>query len=118
MKRRIELLQMHFHIKGFWFLFRIFSECHKVIPPLPYFQGCIFDSCHIENVSMQCAGLEIYASLCASKGICVDWRNETNGACRKYSSVNQHHSLFTNSIVIEYSLTVFIKYVVFFNFVI
>ncbi|XP_026562220.1 mucin-5AC-like [Pseudonaja textilis] len=59
----------------------IFSECHKIIPPDPYFQGCLFDACHMKNISMQCSGLEIYASLCASKGVCIDWRGKTNDEC-------------------------------------
>ncbi|XP_070791147.1 LOW QUALITY PROTEIN: mucin-5AC [Pituophis catenifer annectens] len=59
----------------------IFSECHEIIPPDPYFRGCIFDACHMKNISMQCSGLEIYASLCASKGVCIDWRGKTNDKC-------------------------------------
>ncbi|XP_058016425.1 mucin-5AC [Ahaetulla prasina] len=59
----------------------IFSECHEIIPPDPYFRGCIFDACHMKNISMQCSGLEIYASLCASKGVCIDWRGKTNDEC-------------------------------------
>ncbi|XP_026524159.1 mucin-5AC [Notechis scutatus] len=59
----------------------IFSECHKIIPPDPYFQGCLSDACHMKNISMQCSGLEIYASLCASKGVCIDWRGKTNDEC-------------------------------------
>nr|XP_056707722.1 mucin-5AC-like [Euleptes europaea] len=59
----------------------VFSKCHDVIPPNPFYQGCNFDACYISNTTMQCSGLEIYASLCASKGICIDWRAKTNGAC-------------------------------------
>uniref|UniRef100_A0A8C6XA66 Uncharacterized protein n=1 Tax=Naja naja TaxID=35670 RepID=A0A8C6XA66_NAJNA len=59
----------------------IFSECHKIIPPDSYFQGCLFDACHKKNISTQCSALEIYASLCASKGVCIDWRGKTNDEC-------------------------------------
>ncbi|KAL8169986.1 UNVERIFIED_CONTAM: hypothetical protein K2H54_061204, partial [Gekko kuhli] len=59
----------------------IFSKCHDVIPPKPFYQGCNFDACYMTNTSMQCSGLEIYASLCATKGVCIDWRAKTNGSC-------------------------------------
>ncbi|XP_077177562.1 mucin-5AC [Paroedura picta] len=59
----------------------IFSKCHDVIPSQPFYQGCNFDACYMSNTTMQCSSLEIYASLCASKGICIDWRSKTHGAC-------------------------------------
>nr|XP_034995521.1 mucin-5AC-like [Zootoca vivipara] len=62
-------------------LSEVFSDCHQIIPPKPFHQGCAFDSCHIDNTTMQCSGLEIYASLCATKGVCIDWRAKTNGSC-------------------------------------
>ncbi|XP_025029576.1 intestinal mucin-like protein [Python bivittatus] len=58
-----------------------FLECHKFIPPEPYFQGCLFEACNTKNVSMQCSELETYASICASIGVCIDWRGKTNNAC-------------------------------------
>ncbi|XP_062974479.1 mucin-5AC-like [Elgaria multicarinata webbii] len=59
----------------------IFSACHEVVPPGPYYQGCVFDSCHVKNTSLQCSALEAYTALCASKGICIDWRSQTNDSC-------------------------------------
>ncbi|XP_072841738.2 mucin-5AC isoform X2 [Pogona vitticeps] len=59
----------------------IFIDCHDVIPPEPFHKGCLFDACHMTNTTMQCSGLEIYASLCASRGICLDWRSKTKGQC-------------------------------------
>uniref|UniRef100_A0A670IBU2 Uncharacterized protein n=1 Tax=Podarcis muralis TaxID=64176 RepID=A0A670IBU2_PODMU len=88
-------------------LSEVFSDCHQIIPPKPFHQGCSFDSCHIVNTTMQCSGLEIYASLCASKGVCIDWRAKTNGSCRKYRSVNQCHSFSTNYTAMG---ALFIKY--------
>uniref|UniRef100_K7FPH1 Mucin 2, oligomeric mucus/gel-forming n=2 Tax=Pelodiscus sinensis TaxID=13735 RepID=K7FPH1_PELSI len=58
-----------------------FKECHKVIPPEDYYKGCVFDACHITNSSIQCSSLEIYATLCATRGVCIDWRGETKGKC-------------------------------------
>ncbi|KAM4618062.1 uncharacterized protein O3C94_021919 [Discoglossus pictus] len=59
----------------------VFSECHKEIPPKPYHEGCIYDVYRMNDSSVQCSSLEIYASLCTLSGICVDWRRETNGYC-------------------------------------
>lgn len=33
---------------------------------------------------MQCSSLEIYATECAARGVCIDWRGKTNNTCRKY----------------------------------
>ncbi|NWX74777.1 MUC5A protein, partial [Alca torda] len=59
----------------------IFAECHAVIPPEPFFKGCVFDGCRIDDESMQCSSLEIYATECASRGVCIDWRGRTNNTC-------------------------------------
>ncbi|XP_033917201.1 mucin-5AC [Melopsittacus undulatus] len=60
---------------------KIFAECHAVIPPEPFFKGCVFDGCRIADESMQCSSLEIYATECAARGICIDWRGKTNNTC-------------------------------------
>ncbi|XP_053780097.1 mucin-5AC isoform X2 [Desmodus rotundus] len=58
-----------------------FKPCHAVIPPRPYYEGCVFDRCHMSELHVACAGLELYASLCAARGLCVDWRGQTNHTC-------------------------------------
>ena len=60
-----------------------FKPCHAVIPPRPYYEGCVFDRCHMSELHVACAGLELYASLCAARGLCVDWRGQTNHTCRE-----------------------------------
>ncbi|XP_017662050.1 PREDICTED: mucin-5AC-like [Lepidothrix coronata] len=62
-------------------LSEIFAQCHAVIPPEPFFKGCVFDGCRIDDESMQCSSLEIYATECASRGVCIDWRGQTNNTC-------------------------------------
>ncbi|XP_044125173.1 mucin-5AC-like [Bufo gargarizans] len=62
-------------------LSRVFAECHKVVPPKPYHEGCTYDSCQIPTDSVECSSLEIYASLCAANGVCIDWRSKTKGHC-------------------------------------
>lgn len=51
--------------------------------PKHYYEGCIFDSFTGPDSSLACASLQAYAALCAQKGICVDWRSRTGGACRE-----------------------------------
>ncbi|KFO71899.1 hypothetical protein N303_00190, partial [Cuculus canorus] len=60
---------------------KIFAECHDVIPPEPFFKGCVFDGCRMADESMQCSSLEIYATECAARGVCIDWRQKTNNKC-------------------------------------
>ncbi|XP_021257808.1 mucin-5AC-like [Numida meleagris] len=60
---------------------KVFAECHDVIPPEPFYKGCVFDGCRITDESMQCSSLEIYATECAARGVCIDWRGKTNNTC-------------------------------------
>nr|KAF6398483.1 hypothetical protein HJG59_010457 [Molossus molossus] len=62
-------------------LSEVFELCHAVIPPSPYLEGCLFDHCHVTDANVVCSSLELYASLCASHGVCVDWRSWTNNTC-------------------------------------
>ncbi|KAM9660278.1 mucin-5AC [Trichechus inunguis] len=62
-------------------LSKVFDLCHKVIPPWPYYEGCVFDHCHMRDPKVACSSLEIYASLCASEHVCIDWRGRTNNTC-------------------------------------
>ncbi|KAM5138196.1 LOW QUALITY PROTEIN: mucin-5AC-like [Mantella aurantiaca] len=59
----------------------VFAECHKIIPPTPFYHGCYFDASRISNASVQCSSLEVYASVCNKYGICVNWREKTGGLC-------------------------------------
>lgn len=56
----------------------VFKPCHTVISPAPYVQSCESDYCHSNDT---CTNLEAYATACAERGICIDWRNATNGQC-------------------------------------
>lgn len=61
----------------------MFEACHAVIPPQPYYQGCVFDQCYAGNADVVCSSLELYASLCTSHSVCIDWRGRTNHTCRE-----------------------------------
>ncbi|XP_028812929.1 mucin-5AC-like [Denticeps clupeoides] len=58
---------------------QVFEECHKVVPPQPFVDGCTSDVC--KSSTTGCSSLQAYASACAKKGICIDWRSSTNGTC-------------------------------------
>lgn len=61
---------------------RVFAECHSLIPPGPYFNACVSDSCWPgRGRAVLCQSLEAYAELCRSRGVCPDWRNATHGLC-------------------------------------
>uniref|UniRef100_A0A8C6Q4C4 Mucin 5B, oligomeric mucus/gel-forming n=1 Tax=Nothobranchius furzeri TaxID=105023 RepID=A0A8C6Q4C4_NOTFU len=59
----------------------VFKECHGKIAPEPYYEACKFDVCHMPNSTVGCSSVEVYALLCASASVCVDWRSSANGKC-------------------------------------
>ncbi|XP_045069425.1 mucin-5AC-like [Coregonus clupeaformis] len=59
----------------------VFESCHKVIPYEPFLVACIFDVCHMSEVKIGCTSMQTYADACAQAGVCIEWRNYTNGQC-------------------------------------
>lgn len=59
----------------------VFQPCHSVISPGPFVDSCVSDNCNGGNNT--CSSLEAYATQCSNKGICINWRNATNGQCGK-----------------------------------
>ncbi|XP_068963370.1 mucin-2 [Petaurus breviceps papuanus] len=59
----------------------LFAKCHKYAPPQHYYDACVFDSCFVPDSGMECASLQTYAALCAQEGICISWREHTDGVC-------------------------------------
>ncbi|XP_029318688.1 intestinal mucin-like protein, partial [Cottoperca gobio] len=57
----------------------VFEPCHTVIFPGPFVTSCVSDNCYSGNKT--CSSLEAYATECSNAGVCIDWRNETNGLC-------------------------------------
>ncbi|KAK2868903.1 hypothetical protein Q7C36_000774 [Tachysurus vachellii] len=55
-----------------------FEECRSIIPFEPYMNSCEQDVC---SGKPSCTSLQAYASACAKAGVCVNWRNYTNGEC-------------------------------------
>uniref|UniRef100_A0A3Q4G515 VWFD domain-containing protein n=1 Tax=Neolamprologus brichardi TaxID=32507 RepID=A0A3Q4G515_NEOBR len=49
------------------------------VPPGPFVTSCVSDTCNLGTSS--CCSLEAYATECSNEGICIDWRNATDGLC-------------------------------------
>uniref|UniRef100_A0A8C3EH44 Mucin 2, oligomeric mucus/gel-forming n=1 Tax=Corvus moneduloides TaxID=1196302 RepID=A0A8C3EH44_CORMO len=57
----------------------VFEPCHALVQPDKYYAACVFDSCVLPNLDLECSSLQIYAATCADQGACIDWRKHTNG---------------------------------------
>uniref|UniRef100_A0A8D0C705 MUC5A protein n=1 Tax=Salvator merianae TaxID=96440 RepID=A0A8D0C705_SALMN len=64
------------------------TECHHVVPPRPYYDACVMNGCSSPKQNSECESLQVYASLCAFYGICVDWRSKTNRKCGEKNATN------------------------------
>ncbi|XP_040528995.1 mucin-2 isoform X12 [Gallus gallus] len=59
----------------------VFEKCREVVKPDKYYAACVFDSCTLPDLDLECSSLQIYAAICADQNVCVDWRSHTNGVC-------------------------------------
>uniref|UniRef100_A0A803XVQ8 Mucin 2, oligomeric mucus/gel-forming n=1 Tax=Meleagris gallopavo TaxID=9103 RepID=A0A803XVQ8_MELGA len=59
----------------------VFEKCHQVVKPDKYYAACVFDSCMLPDLDLECSSLQIYAAVCADQNVCIDWRSHTNGVC-------------------------------------
>ncbi|NWQ70494.1 MUC2L protein, partial [Neopipo cinnamomea] len=59
----------------------VFKPCHEFVQPEKYYAACVFDSCVLPNLDLECSSLQIYAATCADQGVCIDWRSHTSGVC-------------------------------------
>ncbi|NXJ71543.1 MUC2L protein, partial [Rostratula benghalensis] len=59
----------------------VFEPCHNFVRPEKYYAACVFDSCVLPSLDLECSSLQIYAATCADQGVCIDWRSHTNGVC-------------------------------------
>ncbi|XP_045063576.1 mucin-2-like [Coregonus clupeaformis] len=55
----------------------VFAACHPFVSPDNFYQGCVYDSCHVSNPAVECTSLQAYAAACAQFGVCIYWRNHT-----------------------------------------
>uniref|UniRef100_A0A665WE72 VWFD domain-containing protein n=1 Tax=Echeneis naucrates TaxID=173247 RepID=A0A665WE72_ECHNA len=56
----------------------VFAKCQELVSPEAFVKSCIKDNCENGN---KCSSLEAYADECATAGVCIDWRNSTDGQC-------------------------------------
>uniref|UniRef100_A0A672TM53 Mucin 2, oligomeric mucus/gel-forming n=1 Tax=Strigops habroptila TaxID=2489341 RepID=A0A672TM53_STRHB len=59
----------------------VFEPCHGHVRPEKYYSACVFDSCVLPDLDLECSSLQIYAATCADQSVCIDWRSHTNGVC-------------------------------------
>uniref|UniRef100_A0A8B9N9D9 CTCK domain-containing protein n=1 Tax=Accipiter nisus TaxID=211598 RepID=A0A8B9N9D9_9AVES len=59
----------------------LFEPCHGFVQPEKYYAACVFDSCVLPNLDLECSSLQTYAATCADQSVCIDWRSHTNGVC-------------------------------------
>ncbi|NXS61357.1 MUC2L protein, partial [Brachypteracias leptosomus] len=59
----------------------VFEPCHAFVQPDKYYAACVFDSCVLPSLDLECSSLQIYAATCADQSVCIDWRSHTNGVC-------------------------------------
>ncbi|XP_009326862.1 PREDICTED: mucin-2 [Pygoscelis adeliae] len=62
----------------------LFEPCHGFVRPEKYYAACVFDSCVVPNLDLECSSLQVYAATCADQSVCIDWRSHTNGVCCTY----------------------------------
>ncbi|XP_034018458.1 mucin-5AC-like [Thalassophryne amazonica] len=60
---------------------KVFEACHKVIDYNPFVEACKSDVCDKHSEHTGCVSLQTYADMCAEAGVCIDWRDATNGIC-------------------------------------
>ncbi|KAM8894897.1 intestinal mucin-like protein [Spinachia spinachia] len=58
----------------------VFAPCNTVVPAGPFLTSCRSDVCSSDNAT-SCTSLQAYATQCSNAGVCIDWRNATNGQC-------------------------------------
>ncbi|NXV11828.1 MUC2L protein, partial [Cepphus grylle] len=59
----------------------VFEPCHSFVRPEKYYAACVFDSCVLPSLDLECSSLQVYAATCADQSVCIDWRSHTNGVC-------------------------------------
>ncbi|XP_013412584.1 kielin/chordin-like protein isoform X2 [Lingula anatina] len=54
----------------------LFSKCHRVIPPEPFYASCVYDLCACKTPgNCLCDVLSSYALECAQAGVTLNWRS-------------------------------------------
>ena len=60
----------------------LFSACHRVVSPEPYFASCVYDLCAcLDQDTCLCDAMSAYALVCAKAGVSIQWRSK--GICGK-----------------------------------
>lgn len=84
-----------------------FTVCHSVVPPDPYYEACLHESCLCSkggDCACFCAAVASYVRACNQHGVSILWRRE--GFCGKsvkslngFADVNYLMCLFSNLVI-------------------
>ncbi|XP_068097894.1 IgGFc-binding protein-like [Hyperolius riggenbachi] len=74
-----------------------FKDCHHLINPEPFVNGCVSDVCKERGgLEALCGNMQAYTALCQEKGAKIgNWRSSTN--CPLTCQANSQYSLCTKS---------------------
>ena len=79
------------------YLHSLFEECHPFVSPDKFYEGCVFDGCHVSNPTVECTSLQTYAASCIQFGVCLHWRNHVKICGKKTLPVSVlYNYLFNN----------------------
>uniref|UniRef100_A0A8C4T9V2 Mucin-5AC n=1 Tax=Erpetoichthys calabaricus TaxID=27687 RepID=A0A8C4T9V2_ERPCA len=82
-------------------LYSVFAECHKLLPPDAFYNMCKADGCQVNTTTLECSNLQNYASMCAELGVCINWRNYTDGKCCK--DINMFQTFGVSDLISRYN---------------
>ncbi|XP_074837548.1 IgGFc-binding protein-like [Carettochelys insculpta] len=70
-----------------------FQQCHGAINPAPFFNDCVFDTCHYKgHHDTLCNAISTYVTSCQAQGIQIrQWRSAS--FCKPTCPLNSHYEL-------------------------
>ncbi|KAJ3643777.1 hypothetical protein Zmor_026489 [Zophobas morio] len=76
----------------------LFSLCHWIVDPEPYYQDCLYDmcSCEFKVSKCLCPTVAAYAEECSRQGVKISWR-ETIRECGVHCPSGQKYQICGNS---------------------
>uniref|UniRef100_A0A3Q0RUG6 VWFD domain-containing protein n=1 Tax=Amphilophus citrinellus TaxID=61819 RepID=A0A3Q0RUG6_AMPCI len=70
-----------------------FKDCHDKVPPMPFYDNCVKDSCACDtggDCECFCTAVAAYAQTCNEAGVCVSWRSPE--LCPVFCDYYNHHN--------------------------
>lgn len=76
----------------------LFSSCHWIVDPEPFYQDCLYDmcSCEFKISKCLCPTLAAYAEECSRQGVKISWRDDVR-ECGVHCPSGQKYQICGNS---------------------